>query len=166
VTCCRSHARCCPRDGAPSIAPAGGWRLLASVLALLASACCPEPRGEDATSAAGGDGGSVATVRFATLQQDIFDRRCVTDCHEAVNAGAGLTLARGRSWAALVNQRSQQITTRLRVLPGDVSASYLVKKVEGVTDYVGDRMPKGGARLPQGELDELRTWIGRGAPND
>ena len=135
------------------------------LVATLLTACCPEPRALDATSA-GGDGGGTAAIRFTALQQNLFDRRCVTDCHEAVNAGAGLTLARGRSWTALVNQRSQQITTRFRVLPGDVSASYLMKKVEGVTDYVGDRMPKGAPRLPQASIDELRVWIGRGAPND
>jgi hypothetical protein len=134
-------------------------------LVLLSSACCPEPRAQDARGG-GGEAGGGAAVPFSTLQREIFDSRCVTDCHEATNAGAGLILARDRSHGQLVNQRSQQITSRFRVLPGDPAASYLIKKLEGTTDIVGDRMPRGTPRLQPGELAEVRVWIFRGAPND
>ena len=133
-------------------------------LALMLCGCPPAPRGQDAS--AGGEGGGGAAVHYSAVQSGIFDRRCVTDCHEATDPGEGLTLTRDRSFGALVYQRSRQSPLRYRVLPGDQAASYLVNKIDGVSDYVGDRMPKGAPRLPQTEIDQVRTWVTRGAPND
>jgi hypothetical protein len=49
-----------------------------------------------------------------------------------------------------------------RVDPGDPDNSYLVQKVEG-TAAVGGRMPLGGSRIPQEEIDLIRQWISEGA---
>jgi hypothetical protein len=100
------------------------------------------------------------------VQRELFDRRCVTDCHEAVNAAAALQLTRGRSHGNLVNQRSQQIASQLRVIPGDPEGSYLVKKLAGAVGAAGDQMPKFAPPRPQSEIDWVRAWITRGAPDD
>jgi len=133
-------------------------------LVLLLGGCPPEPRAQDAGSV--GENSVGPTVRYSVVQHDIFDRRCVTDCHEGMSPGEGLALTADRSFDALVYQRSRQAPSRYRVLPADPAYSYLMKKIEGVVDYVGERMPKGAPRLPQTQIDQVRAWIARGAPND
>jgi hypothetical protein len=140
------------------------WLTALCGLILLLGGCCPDPRVQDAASA--GDGGVSGTVRYALVQTSIFDKRCVTDCHGGANPGEGLVLTRDQSWSSLVYKRSQQVPTRFRVRPGDANGSYLMKKIEGVINYIGERMPKGAPRLSQTEIDEVRVWIGSGAPND
>lgn len=127
-------------------------------------ACCPEPRLLDGAGA--GDGGSGGAARLSELQRDIFDRHCVTDCHQLASAAAGLQLNRGRSHLQLVQVPSQQISSQLRVLPGDPDRSYLIKKVSGGAGMVGDRMPRLAPPLSTAQVQRLRDWISRGAPND
>jgi hypothetical protein len=146
----------------------GAGRLRRATLLALAGVllvgCCPDPRSTD--GAPSSDGISTSGVRLSTLQGQLFDRHCVTDCHEGASAASALQLARGRSYGNLVNQRSQQIATQIRVIPGDPGASYLVKKMVGGVGIVGDQMPKLAPPRPQAEIDALRAWISRGAPND
>jgi hypothetical protein len=137
--------------------------LLGLGLTLLLGGCPPDPRAQDLGAA--GEGGGPA-VKYQVIQRDIFDRRCVTDCHEGTVAGEGLALTKEQSFGALVYQHSRQVPSLYRVLPGDAASSYLMKKLEGLAGYVGERMPKAAPRLPQSELDQLRAWITRGAPND
>jgi len=110
--------------------------------------------------------GSGGVARLLAIQTEIFDRHCVTDCHEAVGAAADLKLASGMSYASLVNVGSQQIASRIRVIPGDADRSYLVTKLEGGAGLVGDRMPRLAPPRPQAEIDRVRAWITRGAPDD
>jgi len=141
---------------------------LGAALAGLAG-CEPPVRARDAGAGQAGTDGAAASageVRFATLQRDLFDQHCVTDCHESANAAANLQLTRGRSYASLVNQPSQQIATQLRVVPGDPGASYLLKKLQGGVGIVGAQMPKLAPVLPASQLEAVRAWIKRGAPND
>ena len=133
----------------------------ASTLTL--AGCCPEPRALEAGSAADG---STAGTRLSILQRDLFDKHCVTDCHDGASAAAALQLNGSRSHGALVNQRSQQISTQIRVVPGDAAASYLVKKMVGGAGIVGDVMPKLAPPRPASEVAALRGWITRGAPDD
>jgi hypothetical protein len=144
-------------------------RLAALALLSLVAACCPEPRSLDSGSASGNKGDGVVAAGSATLtvvQREILDRHCVRDCHEGGAAAASLQLARGHSWANLVNQRSRQIPTQIRVVPGNPGASYLVKKMEGGIGIVGDQMPRLAPARPASELELVRSWIARGAPND
>ena len=66
------------------------------------------------------------------------------------------------SYADLVNVDSNEVPSLKRVEPGDPDNSYLVQKVEG-TAAVGGRMPLGGDRLPDAEIDLIRQWISEGA---
>jgi hypothetical protein len=133
----------------------------------LLPACCPDaqPRRE-AGSAADGARDGVVGARLSSLQTNLFDKHCVTDCHSGAGAAAGLSLSRGQSYGALVNQRSQQLSTQIRVVPGDPAASYLVKKLSGGAGIVGDVMPKLAPPLPASDVDAVRGWVTRGAPDD
>lgn len=138
-------------------------KALLCACALALAGCCPEPRAPEAGSATDG---STSGTRLSALQRDLFDRHCVTDCHDGASAAAALQLNAGRSYGALVNQRSQQISTQVRVIPGDAAASYLVKKMVAGAGFVGDVMPKLAPPRPASEIDSLRGWITRGAPDD
>ena len=155
------------------ITPAPTYRLPRAAVLILAVAlglggCCPDPvSAGDGAASTGGDGAAAAgSARLSTIQKELFNRHCVTDCHQNNNAAAGLTLATGRSYQALINQASQQITSQLRVSPGNAEASYLIKKLEGDADIVGVQMPRLAPPRPQAEIDRVRAWITRGAPND
>jgi hypothetical protein len=65
-----------------------------------------------------------------------------------------------------VNAHSTGKPAAVRVVPGDPGGSYLIHKLEGRSDIVGDRMPFGGPSLAQTDIDVIRTWIAQGAPND
>ena len=143
----------------------GSRAWLACALLLLAG-CCPEVKTADGATAAGDGGASTAGARLSVVQQTLFDRHCVTDCHELVNAAAGLQLVRGKSHSNLVQQPSHQIASRVRVVPGDPDRSYLVQKIIGGAGMVGDRMPRLAPPRPRAEVDLLKAWITRGAPND
>lgn len=137
-----------------------------ATLALAAAGCCPDVGAQDGGVAVGEAGASAGQARLTVIQQTIFDRHCVSDCHELVNAAANLKLAPGKSYQELVQQASHQISSRVRVVPGDPARSYLMIKMEGGAGMVGDRMPRLAPPRPKAELDLIRAWITRGAPND
>jgi hypothetical protein len=142
---------------------------VAASAALVLAACCPDPSsgGADASGSTGGDGSSGSgAARFGAIQRDLFDRHCVTDCHESLGAAADLSLTSARSYQDLVNHASQQIASQRRVVPGDADSSYLIKKLEAAPGIVGDQMPRLAPPRPQAEIDHVRAWITRGAPDD
>jgi hypothetical protein len=68
------------------------------------------------------------------------------------------------AFAALVNVKTGQCGgAKLRVVPGDPSASYLVNKLTGVGMCSGSVMPKAGGELSAAQIDVVRAWIGAGA---
>ena len=54
----------------------------------------------------------------------------------------------------------------MRVKPGDPANSYLIQKLEGTAGIQGSRMPLGGPFLDQTTIDQLKSWIVSGAPNN
>lgn len=54
-------------------------------------------------------------------------------------------------------------TAKIRVVPRDPAASYLVAKLTGVGMCSGSVMPKAGGELSTSQLDGVRAWIGAGA---
>jgi hypothetical protein len=115
------------------------------------------------------------TPTFSSIQRDIFNtadssgRVACIDCHSdsgRVPAG-GLVLLEGRSHQNLVGASSRFKPGATLVVPGDPDGSYLVHKLEGDSDIVGQRMPRtGGPFLTSGQMQILRRWIANGAPND
>ena len=61
----------------------------------------------------------------------------------------------------LVNVTSTNEAPKVRVVPADANASYLVEKIEG-RQTVGVRMPPGAA-LDPAEITAIRDWIDSGA---
>lgn len=125
---------------------------------LLALAACEHSK----TLAPGGLDPTLANV-----QATILSPKCGTSgCH--VPGGSGLMPLRttNESFANLVGVASIQKTNLNRVQPGDPDNSYIVRKLEGGPDITGQRMPFGGSRLSDTEIDLVRNWIANGALNN
>ena len=112
---------------------------------------------------------------LTSIQRDIFSaadssgRAACTQCHNAGNRNfaATLSLAEGAAFGDLVNVPSRNKAGAVRVIPGDPDGSYLIQKLEGRSDIVGQRMPRtGGPFLTPGQISIIRRWIELGARND
>lgn len=114
----------------------------------------------DGFQGAGGSGGPLAP-NFDSIQANIFEPLC-EHCHAGANAPQGLRLDAANSYASLVGVPSTEVSSLLRVAPGNPNASYLIQKLEG-TAGVGERMPAGLPALPQSSIDIVRQWITDGA---
>jgi uncharacterized protein (TIGR03118 family) len=117
---------------------------------------------------------NVANVAAATtltqVQQTVFTPRCI-GCHDGSQPAGGalpgsMDLRSGQSFASLVNVASLEQSTLMRVKPGDPDASYVIHKLEGTAGISGARMPFGGPFLDQATIDQVRSWIASGAPNN
>lgn len=142
-----------------------GPRALLALVALvaLAAAGCGELK--TPTEPAGPGGGTAYT--FTQIQARVFTPTCArSGCHDAAAATLGLVLAPGQSYERLVNRPSVERSDLDRVEPGLPERSYLVKKLRGDADIVGERMPFGGAPLSAEDLAGIVGWIQAGAPND
>jgi hypothetical protein len=115
------------------------------------------------------------TPTFSSIQHEIFNttdsngRVACTTCHTdngRIPAG-GLVLVEGRSYQNLVGASSRLKPGATLVIPGDPDGSYMVHKLEGASDIVGERMPRtGGPFLTSGQMQIIRRWIANGAAND
>ena len=112
---------------------------------------------------------------FSSIQKEIFDttdssgRLACVNCHTSIGRvpPAGLDLTAGNSYSRLVGVSSVERPGVLRVVAGDPDNSYLVHKLEGRSDIVGGRMPRGtGPFLTDGQMLVIRRWIAEGAANN
>jgi hypothetical protein len=129
----------------------------------------------DAASLApdGGRGDASALLdpapRLSELVERFFGPTCVLGrCHTTLAPAGELSLTgRGTSvYRSLVNAPSSELPDRMRVVPYDPDASYLMEKLESDTPAVGTRMPPAMAVLPPGDIDRVRAWILAGALDD
>jgi len=110
---------------------------------------------------------------FASIQRDVFSARdssgrpACNSCHSAGGARftGNLSLAEGAAYQNLVGVASTGKAGAIRVVAGNPDASYLMKKILG-TDIVGERMPRLGPYLSDGQIRIIRRWIELGARND
>ena len=123
--------------------------------------CAGNGEGLDASGRPIDEGGPAPSGEFQQIQDTIFTPIC-TNCHAGATAPAGLRLDSANSFAMLVNVASTEVSTLMRVSPGDPDNSYLVQKLEGRA-AVGARMPLGSPPLPQASIDLVRSWIAGGA---
>ncbi len=112
---------------------------------------------------------------FSSIAQNIFastdnaGRAACTQCHtnQGRTPAAGLNLLPDTAYAQLVNVPSVFKPGAVRVVPGDADNSYIVHKLEGRSDIVGQRMPRtSGPFLTDGQMLVIRRWIDKGAQND
>ena len=61
--------------------------------------------------------------------------------------------------AQLVDVASDQCSSKMRVLSGEPTQSYLINKLTGVGMCLGSQMPKGASALSAADIDTIRTWI-------
>lgn len=144
-------------------------RALLLALCLLVTAC-----DEGLPSIVGPTPGLQPTL--SSIQREIFDstdssgRVLCAACHtdaEGRRPSGGLSLRGETAYANLVGVVSTGKPGAFRVVAGDPENSYLVHKIEGRTDIVGVRMPRGsGPFLTQGQIQVIKRWIELGARND
>ena len=112
---------------------------------------------------------------FSSVQSQIFEttdsagRVACTNCHTNVgrNPAGGMNLVHDLAYDQIVNVPSRGQPRATRVIPGDPENSYLVRKLEGLPDLVGLRMPFSGAPvLTDGQISILKRWIAIGAPRN
>lgn len=140
--------------------------LMAAALALLGVAC------DESLSDLAGPTPDLEPT-FTSIQREIFNttdssgrQACVT-CHIAGGPAGFLPLTEGVSYNNLINRTSGAKPGAIRVVPGDPDGSYLVQKLEGAPDIVGQRMPRtSGPFLTDGQMRIIRRWIELGANND
>ncbi|MHB8055358.1 MAG: hypothetical protein ACYDH3_08930 [Candidatus Aminicenantales bacterium] len=109
-------------------------------------------------------GSPLENPSFSGNIQPIFNKSCaVSGCHNAAASG-GLALSSGRSYGSLVRIVSSGDGTKIRVIPFNAPDSYLVMKLEG-SQTVGAKMPLIGS-VSGAEIQNIKNWISKGAPND
>ena len=133
-------------------------------LALLLTACGnlesitgPDPGGGDPID---------PTATFTRVQNEVFTPTCARiGCHDTLGQQSQLVLTASRAYAETVNRPSVENPSLLRVAPNDPTNSYLYRKITGA-GITGDRMPQGAPPLSDAQIQLVRNWIRRGAPND
>lgn len=113
----------------------------------------------------GGDTGVKSDPSFANDIVEILNRRSCTSsgCHGSAQGGLTMTTAEV-SYSNLVDVTSPN-SGETRVIPGNATDSYLVKKLEG-RQSVGERMPLGMTPLNTTDLQNIKNWINQGAKNN
>jgi hypothetical protein len=127
-----------------------------------------------ATACTGGDGSGLPPrlppgafgPNFSEIQANVLAPNCATSgCHLGAGAPQGLRLDDANSYGLLVGVASSEVSSTLRVAPGDPDNSYLVQKLEG-TASVGAQMPLNAPPIEQASIDVIRQWIADGAIDD
>lgn len=106
------------------------------------------------------------TATFTRVQTEIFTPNCTgIGCHDPLGRQEGMVLIAGQAYANIVNRPATQNSALNRIQPGDPDNSYLYRKILGA-GINGERMPQGGPYLNDAQIQLVRNWIRRGAPND
>jgi hypothetical protein len=109
------------------------------------------------------------TGEYVTIQKEIFTPSCISSsCHSSGTRAGGLSLTALESYDALVNivpvNAAAAERGLLLVAPEDVSASFLVNKVNGdLADGEGLVMPLGAPLLSPDQIAMIEIWIENGA---
>ena len=112
---------------------------------------------------------------LSSIQTNIFNmtdssgRLACIQCHSDAGRqpAGGLVLLEGRSYSQLVGRGSVGKPGATLVIPGDANNSYVIHKLDGAADIVGQRMPRGnGPFLTEGQILVIKQWILDGALNN
>jgi hypothetical protein len=109
---------------------------------------------------------------FSSIQKEILSsgdssgRPACINCHNG-NPFVPGNFTGANAYGALVGRASVERPGLLRVAPGEPDNSYMVHKLEGGPNIVGERMPRGGGPfLTSGQMLVIRRWIAEGAANN
>ncbi|MCA9672256.1 MAG: hypothetical protein KC503_41970 [Myxococcales bacterium] len=103
----------------------------------------------------------VGVTRFSTVYSTVISPNC--SCHIS-GASGGLSMATEQTAYNNLVGVASNCSGALRVSAGSSANSLIWNKVEGSGPvFCGDRMPFGGAQLPQNLRDLIRDWIDDGA---
>jgi hypothetical protein len=140
-------------------------RLAILAALLLAAASCGK-LGESPTDPGNGGPPPDPTATFTRVQAEIFTPTCAAiGCHDPLGRQEGMVLKAGQAYANIVNRPSVENPSLLRISPNDPTNSYMYRKITGA-GITGVRMPQGQAPLTDAQINLIRDWIRRGAPND
>lgn len=139
------------------------------MLATLALAACggdtdtTTPTDTTETDGTTETGTTTTTPTFQAVYDDVLKPSCaVVGCH-AAGSGNGMELSDSGAYAALVNAPSAIATGEILVIPNDADGSYLIKKLEGANDILGNEMPPPFGGQPASDIQMIRDWIAAGA---
>jgi len=122
-----------------------------------------------ATGCGGGSDGGVVTpsasVTLLDVQVQVFGPSCaLTDCHTSTNPPHQLDLSSvASSSASLGGVFSGEVSSLLRIEPGNATDSYLYMKLVDDSRILGDPMPLYNPSLGSADLALIETWINEGA---
>ena len=94
--------------------------------------------------------------------QPIFNLHCI-ECHSGAQSPFSQDLSPGNSHASLVGVTSG-VCNKIRVIPNDPAASYLLDKLENLDLCGGTAMPKNADALSLADRTKIQDWICNGAP--
>ena len=104
---------------------------------------------------------------FDSIQVAVFSQSCaVSGCHQGSSPPGDLNLEEGSAYDNLVSVQSSEVPRYLRVEPNNADSSYLIMKLEGSDQIIGQQMPAGGEPLSQEQIDYIREWINNGAKDN
>jgi hypothetical protein len=153
-----------------------------SVLALsvLLSSCGSAGSPDDADPDTGlaetePDAGAATAATFTAIYDSLFPDRTNARCNfchaqpanTVSNGKLHMGTDRATAYAALVGQSSvsEDCGGRMLVVPGDPDHSLFLDKMLPSASC-GSRMPLGGMKLSDGQLQMVRSWIAAGAHDD
>ncbi len=128
--------------------------------AFLFSACSKSS--SNSTSPSGGN------VSFSSDVQKIFTTNCaLSGCHATASTSAGnQNLSAGQAYNNIVNVKSYEVPSYVRVKPFSSDSSYLYMKITGASGISGAQMPYGKAPLQSSDIQTIKNWIDQGALNN
>ncbi len=108
---------------------------------------------------------------FAAIQKQTIDRTCsIGGCHSGAMPKALLDLSTLKAYSSLMNNPIQNDAGKTRyralIVPGKPDSSFLYIKITAPKSDEGVLMPERLGKIPDNEIDAIRRWIEKGAPND
>jgi hypothetical protein len=112
----------------------------------------------------------VLSDKFHDIQSRLLTPGCAySGCHDGQHPPY-LSLQSNVCYDNLLHAKIQNSVAdtiyKALVVPGKPDSSFLYIKITDPGAGEGDRMPQRLNKLQQNELDAVRSWIARGAPND
>ncbi len=110
--------------------------------------------------------------KFSDIQERVISKTCaISGCHSQEDQKALLSLVDSVSYRNLLNHKIENeeavLLYRALVVPGKPDSSFLYQKIAGRPPVnQGEQMPQRLNPLSQSDINAIKSWILRGAPND